>query len=77
MWPVQRHGQPCYAPENVQVANYSLACFALAIGYLEAASNDKLTACLQKLEAAKDGKRFLYRLEEWLPGAYPKLAERP
>lgn len=66
-----------YALENVQVANYSLACFALAIGYRETGSNDKLAACLQKLETAKDGKRFLLRLEEWLPGAYPKLAERP
>lgn len=55
-----------YAPENIQPANYSLACFALAIGYQKTKSDDKLKACIQKLEAAKDGNRFLLRLEAWM-----------
>ena len=46
-------------------------------GYREVGNNDKFATSLQKLEAAKDGKRFLRLLEEWLPGAYLKLAERP
>lgn len=66
-----------YAPENVRVANYSLACFALAIGYREAGNNDKLAACLQKLEAAKDGKRFLLRLEAWMLVPDAELVEKP
>jgi len=66
-----------YAPENVRVANYSLACFALALGYREVGNNDKLATSLQKLEAAKDGRRFLRLLEEWTPPTELKLIERP